>query len=134
MRDPARIDRILARLRAYWMDCPDLRLGQIVVNATPHRDPSRVFSVDDEVLYARLVRHDADCDSLATEDAACNCERTSGAVPLPVLATLDNSASLGPGLFARLAECERRIAALEAPRQSGITEDDLRDLEQEDLP
>jgi uncharacterized protein YihD (DUF1040 family) len=33
VRDPARIDRILRKLRAYWQANPDLRLGQIVVNA-----------------------------------------------------------------------------------------------------
>jgi uncharacterized protein YihD (DUF1040 family) len=33
MRDPTRIDRILDLLRIYWIDNPDMRLGQIVVNA-----------------------------------------------------------------------------------------------------
>jgi hypothetical protein len=33
-RDPARIARILARLARHWHAHPDLRLGQIVVNAT----------------------------------------------------------------------------------------------------
>lgn len=30
MRDPIRIDPILAKLRAYWTAHPDMRLGQIV--------------------------------------------------------------------------------------------------------
>ena len=46
-RDPARIDIVLAALRAYWTANPDLRLGQIVVNAASGGDP---FSVEDEVL------------------------------------------------------------------------------------
>lgn len=46
-RDPARIDIVLAALRAYWLANPDLRLGQIVVNAASGGDP---FSVEDEVL------------------------------------------------------------------------------------
>lgn len=33
MRDPARIDPILAKLRAYWTARPDMRLGQITLNA-----------------------------------------------------------------------------------------------------
>ena len=32
-RDPARIDPIVDNLRRYWRAYPDLRLGQIVVNA-----------------------------------------------------------------------------------------------------
>lgn len=35
MRDPNRIPRIVEKLRALWLAHPDLRLGQIVVNATP---------------------------------------------------------------------------------------------------
>lgn len=35
MRDPNRINRIINLLRAYWLSHPDLRLGQILGNATP---------------------------------------------------------------------------------------------------
>ena len=48
-RDPSRIDIVLSALRAYWLANPDLRLGQIVVNAAGGGDP---FSVEDEVLMA----------------------------------------------------------------------------------
>lgn len=34
MRDPARIDRVLAALRAEWLTQPDTRLTQLVINAT----------------------------------------------------------------------------------------------------
>ena len=55
MRDPARIDRILAILGDYWRRHPDLRLGQIVVNATPRGEPcSSVFYVEDDVIEAEL--------------------------------------------------------------------------------
>jgi uncharacterized protein YihD (DUF1040 family) len=47
MRDPARIDRLLDALRRYWMQHPDLRLGQIVCNASGEVDP---FYLEDEVL------------------------------------------------------------------------------------
>ena len=48
-RDPSRIDIVLSALRAYWLANPDLRLGQIVVNAAGGGDP---FGVEDEVLMA----------------------------------------------------------------------------------
>ena len=33
-RDPARIDRMLAQLREIWIQVPDWRLGQLILNAT----------------------------------------------------------------------------------------------------
>jgi hypothetical protein len=55
-RDPARIDRIVARLRAVWHQAPDLRLGQLVVNCTPTgRDP---YFVEDDELERQLVELD----------------------------------------------------------------------------
>lgn len=32
MRDPQRIDRMVAMIRAYWHRYPDLRLGQLITN------------------------------------------------------------------------------------------------------
>ena len=32
MRDPARIDRIIEKLRLAWKETPDQRLGQLLVN------------------------------------------------------------------------------------------------------
>ena len=52
MRDPHRIDRIISKLRALWHACPDLRLGQIVVNATPPRRDT--FHVEDDELERYL--------------------------------------------------------------------------------
>lgn len=52
MRDPARIDRILEKLRAYWKKYPDMRLGQIVENATPEGED--VFNVEDDVVERLL--------------------------------------------------------------------------------
>lgn len=53
MRDPARIDRMLARLRAYWTANPDLRLAQIVVNAIGTLAP-QVFYAEDDVVEAGI--------------------------------------------------------------------------------
>jgi uncharacterized protein YihD (DUF1040 family) len=33
MRDPKRIDKVLAAVKWYWMAYPDLRLGQVIENA-----------------------------------------------------------------------------------------------------
>lgn len=47
MRDPQRIDRILERLRRYWHDHPDLRLGQIVSAAAYDRlKPRELYTLD----------------------------------------------------------------------------------------
>jgi len=56
-RDPSRIDPILARLAAYWHAHPDLRLGQIVVNAVKApwprvADAVDVYSIEDDKLAA----------------------------------------------------------------------------------
>lgn len=50
MRDPARIDRILEKLRAVWQRYPDQRFGQLVHNALG----DLVFHVEDEITEAQL--------------------------------------------------------------------------------
>lgn len=56
MRDPARIPRILEALRVEWEKMPDLRLGQLLVNAMPmvnDRDiVSELFGVEDHMLVS----------------------------------------------------------------------------------
>ena len=61
MRDPNRIARVLDQLGQYWMQNPDLRLGQIVsnVNYAHRRDnglPSNndVFYLEDEDFLESL--------------------------------------------------------------------------------
>lgn len=49
MREYQRIDRILGKLRAVWATDPDLRLAQIIVNATGGHAPF-VFNFEDESL------------------------------------------------------------------------------------
>jgi hypothetical protein len=57
MRDPARIDRLLAAVRRVWIQHPDSRLGQLIVNAARMRDPDAVdvFNVEDEHLERLLA-------------------------------------------------------------------------------
>lgn len=55
MRDPARIDQMLDLLREVWTRSPDLRLGQLIVNAVrPQESCLPVFSIEDAVLARRL--------------------------------------------------------------------------------
>jgi len=55
MRDPARIDEVLAALRAAWAESPDLRLGQLIVNAIRPANPCpEVFYTEDDALVRGL--------------------------------------------------------------------------------
>lgn len=53
MRNPNRIKPVLAAIEAYWMQNPDLRLGQIVCNAAGG-DP---FYTEDSALVAGLAKN-----------------------------------------------------------------------------
>lgn len=52
MRDPSRIDEVLAALREAWLESPDLRLGQLIVNAIRPSNPCPeiFYKEDDELL------------------------------------------------------------------------------------
>jgi hypothetical protein len=55
MRDPKRIDEMLAELREAWMANPNYRFGQLVVNVVRPSEPSpEVFYVEDEEFRVRL--------------------------------------------------------------------------------
>jgi len=51
MRDPQRIPKILDQLKPIWAGNPDLRLGQLLLNAI--RDPA-LYYVEDEKLVEVL--------------------------------------------------------------------------------
>ena len=54
-RDPARIDRILDKLREVWERNPDLRLAQLVVKAAGANQPCpEVFYIEDDALLRGL--------------------------------------------------------------------------------
>ena len=56
MRDPQRIDEILDLVRQVWLQDPDLRLGQIIVNATrPDEACPEVFTIEDSDLKRGLT-------------------------------------------------------------------------------
>lgn len=43
MRNPERIPRILEKIEAIWINEPDTRLGQLLVNFAPPRMQSDIF-------------------------------------------------------------------------------------------
>ncbi len=57
MRDPDRIDPILQLLGEVWKQCPDQRLGQLIVNALQPKGPvPQIFYAEDDVLLEGLRR------------------------------------------------------------------------------
>ena len=52
MRDPKRIHEILYDVQRVWEAFPDLRLGQLLLNAVP--DPT-LYYIEDEELVHRLL-------------------------------------------------------------------------------
>jgi len=59
MRDPERIERVLATLKRVWEQQPDLRLGQLIVVAAKPKQPCpEVFYVEDDALLQGLL----DCE------------------------------------------------------------------------
>ncbi len=53
MRDPERIPTIISKLEEYWLQNPDLRLGQLILNAIPEE---RLYGAEDTVLVRSLVK------------------------------------------------------------------------------
>lgn len=55
MRDPARIEVVLEGVRRLWVECPDLRLTQLIVNAVGPSEPCpEIFYCEDDALLHRL--------------------------------------------------------------------------------
>lgn len=55
MRDPNRIPEVLATLAAYWLQFPDMRLGQIVSNSSIIRNGNAdPFYLEDDDLIVVL--------------------------------------------------------------------------------
>lgn len=54
MRDPKRIDLVLAEVKKYWEKHPDLRLGQILCNFGREVGMFEPFYLEDGVLLQLL--------------------------------------------------------------------------------
>lgn len=66
MRDPERIDGVLAAVREAWQRDPDLRLGQLMMIAVKPELPCReMFYIEDDALLRRL-RNDVDVRDFAS--------------------------------------------------------------------
>lgn len=63
MRDPARIPQMLKALEEVWRADPDLRLGQLLVNATNFSGRRvlcpEIFYAEDDVLLAGIHDYQA---------------------------------------------------------------------------
>lgn len=66
MRDPERIDGVLAAVKEAWQCDPDLRLGQLMMIAVKPELPCReMFYIEDDALL-RSLRNDADVRRVAS--------------------------------------------------------------------
>ena len=55
MRDPRRIDDVLLAIGEVWAQNPDLRLGQLLVNAVRPAEPCpELFAIEDRDLVRRV--------------------------------------------------------------------------------
>lgn len=54
MRDKNRINKILDKIEAVWINNPDMRLGQILVNLAPPRLNNDIFYWEDTDLEKAL--------------------------------------------------------------------------------
>lgn len=50
MRDPNRIENILAQLAQIWHKNPDLRLGQLIANTRIHENDLLFYNIEDQTL------------------------------------------------------------------------------------
>jgi hypothetical protein len=58
MRDPNRIPDILSKIEKLWLNHPDLRLMQLLINAVRPEDPcSELYSMEDSKLKKRLIEY-----------------------------------------------------------------------------
>jgi len=56
MRDPSRIDKVLAAVGDVWKQYPDLRLGQLLLNV--YRDPALYYVEDYQLVNSLKQAYD----------------------------------------------------------------------------
>jgi hypothetical protein len=54
MRDPARINLLLAKLAAVWKQHPDMRFGQLVSNLYSSLEEHQIWNIEDDKTSAVL--------------------------------------------------------------------------------
>lgn len=70
MRDPKRIPLILRKLEKLWLRAPDLRLGQLLMNAAAFADSRDCFYLEDAALVKAVE------NSLSGRDAPASDRHT----------------------------------------------------------
>jgi len=70
MRDPARIDEVLAALRTYWVRNPDLRLGQAIASLAGHEP----FMIEDDQFLARLREENSKPNAFISPSASSDAD------------------------------------------------------------
>lgn len=55
MRNPERIDKILEIIGKIWKQNPDLRLGQMIMNAFNIRDGNGCYYIEDDNFIQKLI-------------------------------------------------------------------------------
>lgn len=133
MRDPNRIDPILARLRAAWIADPDLRLGQLIIGSLPAAWPSsrlgrfaRLFNAECSefgAVNAPIVWPDAasvPSAPPAEEDHVCALLEEA-AVELRDIASNESRASrMYAGGVANIGSCEDLAARLDEAKREQL--------------
>lgn len=59
MRDPKRIDKVLAKVREVWKTYPDLRLLQLLSNALPQGIQNGFYIEDEDLLKRMEITYDS---------------------------------------------------------------------------
>lgn len=57
MRNPARIRRILDKVEAVWINNPDLRLGQLLIDLAPASFHNDIFYLEDDELEVEIDKY-----------------------------------------------------------------------------
>lgn len=57
MRDPNRIDKILAELGEFWKTFPDLRLGQLIANTGIQENDLLFYNIEDQEFIDFLKQY-----------------------------------------------------------------------------
>lgn len=55
-RDPERIDKVLDKVKDYWKEHPDLRLGQLIFIMASRHGHKDSFYIEDEALVREIQK------------------------------------------------------------------------------
>lgn len=107
MRDPNRIPAIIGLLRDMWEASPDLRLGQLILNAHARvpGNSAELFHLEEEFLFEGLKRAAVEQRVISVVKLRADIERIGRERDQMVAANIE--------LQQRLSKLERRTASLD---------------------